>query len=62
MATTSVPTATEELDFSDHGLALFVRDAFDADLRTRIDDAMDRRLAMLLTAPQHDLVAYADAA
>jgi hypothetical protein len=62
MAITSVPTQSQELNISDRGLALFVRDAFDADLRAKIDDAMDRRLAKLLTEPQHTHVAYANAA
>jgi hypothetical protein len=36
---------------ADPSLAAFVRDAFETDLSSRVDDALDRRLAVVL-APQ----------
>jgi hypothetical protein len=47
---TAPPTAgPDDLDVrAERVVAAFVRDAFEADLRARIDDAVDRQLAVFL--------------
>jgi hypothetical protein len=47
--TAPAPTAPERYDRNDPAerlVAAFVRDAFEADLRARVDDAVDQQLAV----------------